>query len=356
MAAANLRSFESVVLTPGTGISWIVGPNGAGKTTLLEAAYILSHGRSFRSGGRNAPIRHGAADYVIRADVANEAGLRSRLGLQRSDEGWMARRDGESLQSLAPLFEMCPVVYFGPESQTLMTGSSEERRAFLDWSVFHVEHDSLEWWRAWRRSLRQRNALLRRGAPAAEFLPWERNLDVAASRIHAARSRCLRALEPYVTAEAGSLAPELGAVRMVYHAGWDTETGLAQQLAATRDRDRERGFTHAGVHRADWTLAFEAVPRREYLSRGQAKAAALACTLALTDWLRDVIGEYPLLCLDDIESELDPFHAERVFAWLANRPIQSWITRTNAAMPGTPAAPQCVFHVEHGHCVRVGSA
>ena len=67
LRASNLRCFEHVSFSPGPGTNWLIGPNGAGKTTLLEAAYILSHGRSFRSGGRTAPKRHGANDYLLYA-------------------------------------------------------------------------------------------------------------------------------------------------------------------------------------------------------------------------------------------------------------------------------------------------
>lgn len=348
LRATNLRCFEDVSFAPGAGINWLIGPNGAGKTTLLEAAYILSHGRSFRAGGRTAPCRNGAHDYLVHAEIVHKNRPKVRLGLTRIEDRWMARRNGEELTNLAPLFEACPVVYFGPESQALLLGPAEERRAFLDWSVFHVEHTSLVLWKRWRRALRQRNALLRQNAPAVDFLPWEQELGRLAERIHTMRTRCLRQLEPYVSGEAARLVPELGSVRIDYRLGWDEEAGLIAQLAGSRDRDRERGFTRYGAHRADWSLVFDRVAGRDHLSRGQAKAAALVCTLALTRWFKEELGEYPLLCLDDFESELDAPHAVAVLEWLTENPaLQSWLTRTRTTGLVSDVAGVRVFHVKH---------
>lgn len=342
----NLRCFEQFDFEPGPGVNWLLGPNGAGKTTVLEAAYLLSHGRSFRGGGRSAPCRHGTREYLLHAEVLRGDSRRTRLGLARAEDRWQARCDGKDLVTLGPLFEACPVVCFGPDSQTLVLGPAEERRNYLDWSVFHVEHTSLGAWRDWRRALRQRNALLRSGAPDAHFEPWEHDLARLAVRIDALRRDCLASLEPYLLEEAATLVPELGTVRLDYRPGWDTETGLAKQLAADRDRDRERNFTRHGAHRADWSLLFEQVVQREHLSRGQAKAIALVCMLAQTRWLRDRIGEYPLLCLDDMGSELDTLHSTRVAAWLADTPLQSWLTATKPPDATGPEGSR-LFHVEH---------
>lgn len=343
----NLRCFEALEFRPGPALNWLVGDNGAGKTTLLEAAHILSHGRSFRAGGRSAPCRHGAPEYLIHAEIACRNRPRSRLGLARRGDRWRARLDGVELDSLAPLFEACPVVCFGPEGSSLILGPAEERRSFLDWSVFHVEHASLEVWRKWRRALRQRNALLRSDAKDSDFEPWEHDLEVLAVQIHCMRQACLASLEPHFAHMADWLVPELGRMQIDYRPGWDDATGLATQLASQRQGDRERGFTQRGAHRADWLPRFERVARHAHLSRGQAKAVALACALAQASWLNDRSGEYPLLCLDDLDSELDPSHVTKVIAWLAREPLQAWLTATRGPDASRRSPAVCVFHVEH---------
>lgn len=347
LRVSNLRCFESAGFEPGRAINWLVGANGAGKTTLLEAAHILSHGRSFRPGSRSAPCRQGATEYLIYAKISRKGRSGHRLGLTRREDRWEARLDSVDLPTLVPLFEACPVVCFGPETPSLILGPADERRSFLDWSVFHVEHTSSEIWRMWRRALRQRNALLRMGAEDSAFEPWEYDLAGLAGKIHRMRGECLASLEPYLAEEAAWLVPELGHTRVEYRSGWDESMGLAEQLASLRGRDRERGFTQRGAHRADWTLEFECVARRDHLSRGQAKAVALACVLAQTRWLKDRIGEYPLLCLDDMKSELDAEHAAKVVAWLEDKPLQAWLTSTALPEPPYLLPGSSVFHVEH---------
>ncbi|HEU0277462.1 MAG TPA: DNA replication/repair protein RecF [Rhodanobacteraceae bacterium] len=343
----SLRCFESLSLAPGPGLNWLLGRNGAGKTSILEAAYILSRGHSFRTGGRSAPCRHGSKRYLIHATLTRSRHAGISLGLVREGDRWEARRDGESLGSLAPLFEACPVVYFGPESPQLVVGPADGRRSFLDWSVFHVEHTSLDLWRRWRRALRQRNALLRSDAPTASFEPWEHELARVADAIDGLRQACVATLGPCLGAEAAWLVPELGAVSLEYRPGWDTGIGLQRQLAEQRSRDRERGFTQSGAHRADWLLRFERVASKDHLSRGQAKSVALAYLLGQTRWLRDRIGEFPLLCLDDLESELDAEHAARVVAWLSDKPLQVWLTATETPDAARRRDEARMFHVEH---------
>ncbi len=301
----NLRCFEAAEFAPGPGTNWLVGPNGAGKTTLLEAAYILSHGRSFRAGTRSAPCRHGSSNYLIYAETSRSGGSAHRLGLARRSDRWEARLDGANLPTLAPLFEVCPVVVFGPESPT--------------------------------------------DADATAFEPWEHDLGRLAEEIHRMRSACLASLEPYVLEEAAALVPEFGSPRFDYRPGWDEITSLTDQLAAMRERDRERGFTQRGAHRADWSLEFEGIARREHLSRGQAKAVALVCVLGLVRWLRDRTADYPLLCLDDLVSELDAEHAGKVIRWMTDKPLQVWVTSTS--IPSVSLPDGRVFHVEHSGVV-----
>ena len=347
LRVSNLRCFETLDFRPGPTFNWLIGANGAGKTTLLEAAHILSHGRSFRPGGRGAPCRHGSSEYLIYTELSRSDRSGHRLGLTRRNEHWEARLDGADLPSLMPLFKACPVVCFGPESPSLVLGAAEERRSFLDWSMFHVEHRSLDVLRRWRRALRQRNALLRMQAEDAEFEPWEKDLAKLAGEIHRMRGECLTSLEPYFAQEAAALVPELGRAWVTYRPGWNEASGLADQLQSQRSRDRERGFTQHGAHRADWSLDFEQVARREHLSRGQAKAIALVCVLAQTRWLKDRIGEYPLLCLDDLDSELDATHVAQVVSWLAEKPLQTWLTSTATPESSRLLPGARVFHVEH---------
>lgn len=348
-----LRCLDEVVLPLGPGLNVLVGPNGAGKTSVLEAAFLLSHGRSFRSGARDALTQRGAARLSVFAELRQAQEL-ARVGIGREGSRWEARIDGASV-TLGQLVRTCAVVCFEPGSHALIAGGAEERRRFLDWGVFHVEHEFQGAWQRYQRALKQRNSLLRsaRLVDEALFEPWERELDQAASLIDAARHTYLERLRPFLAAELAAVVPELGMPTLRYRRGWAEEAALLDQLAAQRDRDRGRGHTGSGSHRADWSITLEHAPLREHLSRGQEKLVALACLLAQAAvYAQHHAGEWPIVCLDDLASELDQAHQAALIARLTAAGVQVLITGTEqpAALAGVPHR---LFHVEQGHVSRL---
>lgn len=344
----GLRCLADVSVELGEGIHVFVGPNGAGKTSVLEAAYLLSHGRSFRSGAREALMRRGGSALSVFAEVIGKEGSRRRLGLGREHGRWEARLDGSDVP-LGVLVQACAVVCFEPGSHALIAGSAEERRRFLDWGVFHVEHGFLGAWRRYQRALKQRNALLRTGTVGPEelYAPWERELGESAAAIDVYRKVYLDGLRPALAASAESLLPELGPTALRYRRGWVEESDLADVLADQRGRDLARGHTTVGPHRADWTLAFEQAPLREHLSRGQEKLAALSCLLAQAELHAGCRGEWPVVCLDDLASELDLAHQAAVVARLATVEAQVLVTGTDCPLP-LQSRSHRLFHVEQG--------
>ncbi len=346
---SGLRCLEGVSLTPAGGINVFVGPNGAGKTSVLEAAYLLSHGRSFRAGSRDVLLKRGASVLSVFAEVRTADGRTRRLGLGRESGRWQARVDGDAAASLGALVQECAVVCFEPGSHDLIAGPSDERRRFLDWGLFHVEHAFVNQWRRYQRALKQRNAALRVGGNLDPGLlaPWEAELSQSGEAITTFRRDYMDRLMPHVRAFMANVLPELGEFTVRYRPGWDDAADLATTLAERRLRDLGRGHTTVGPHRADFTIAFEHAPMREHLSRGQEKLCALACLLGQASLHAEIRGEWPVVCLDDLASELDRTHQEWVVAQLLGRDVQVFVTGTEI-----PSAlveqPVTVFHVEQG--------
>ena len=347
----DLRCFQhqDVVLQP--GINVFVGGNGTGKTSLLEAAHLLSHGRSFRAGAAEALLRRGAPSWTVHAEIRRTAERVQFLGLTRNADGWQARVDGQPVATLAALIEHCAVICFEPGSHALIAGPAEERRRFVDWGVFHVEHEFQPIWRRYRRALHQRNALLRSAAADVDLSPWEQELALRGEQLDALRRRYLDALEPLLVTLSAALIPELGVPILHYRRGWAADESLESVLRTARTRDQALGHTRSGPHRADWSLTFPAAPSRAQLSRGQAKLSALSCLLAQADLHDQRTGDMAVLCMDDLASELDAIHLEAVVGHLRQRAGQVLVTGT--AMAPVLAGTAMLFHVEHG-TVRQG--
>ena len=342
----HFRCIEEIELAPGTLLNWLVGPNGSGKTSLLEAIHLLSHGRSFRGGALETMIQRNATEFTVFAEIG-AAGRTHTLGMSRSSAGWQLRVDGQSTSALSAALQHCAVISFEPSSHELIAGPADRRRRFLDWGVFHVEHRSLDHWREYRRALRQRNALLRTCGPAEQFETWEAELERCATPIEQERQSYVVSLGSHLYRAGEDLLPELGNASFYYYAGWDTDRPLSAILALQRKKDIERGHTRSGPHRADWRLTFQKAPLREHLSRGQSKLAALTCAVAQGHLFAAQTGAWPILCLDDLASELDALHQRAVFQEVASSGAQVWITAMDSRV--ADIGPRgSVFHVEQG--------
>jgi DNA replication and repair protein RecF len=348
----NLRAFASLELDLDRGWNVFTGANGAGKTTLLEAAFLLSHGRSFRSGPRDVLVRRGARGYSVYGRVERNGGS-VRVGLSRIDGVLEARVAGEPA-STTELLRETAVVCFEPGSHELISGPSEGRRRFLDWGVFHVEPNFVPVWRSYQRALKQRNALLRAGAGTDGVDAWDLELARSGAELTAMRARYMARFEPVVVESLAELLPELGSARMTFESGWRGEADPLEVLAGARDEDLRRGHTTRGPHRADWSVAFAEAPRREHLSRGQEKLCALGCVMGQARAFSAERGEWPVVCVDDLGSELDGPHQEALVRTLLAAEAQCLITGTEEPRAIRAAnLATARFHVEPARVIRL---
>ncbi|HET8818258.1 MAG TPA: DNA replication/repair protein RecF [Xanthomonadaceae bacterium] len=352
---AGLRRFDRVSLRPAPGLNVLVGANGAGKTSVLEALHLMAYGRSFRGRVRDGLVGRSAeaVEVFIEWAEAGSAGneLRRRAGLRHAGQAWTGRLDGEAVESLGDLCAALAVVTFEPGSHVLVAGGGEPRRRQLDWGLFHVEPEFLRAWRRHARALKQRNALLKSGQRRDDQLgAWEAELADSGETITRHRERYLDQLQPHLQALVADLIPEAGEARLGFQPGWRREElSLADALLVARDRDLAIGHTTVGPHRADWRIDYADLPGRDQLSRGQAKLTALSFLLAQAREHAAIRGEWPVVALDDLASELDRPHQRRVLAFLEHTGAQVFISGTEApADLARLARPATMFHVEQG--------
>ena len=362
-----VRRFRETTLAPGPGLNLITGENGAGKTSVLEALHLMAYGRSFRGRVRDGLVQAGAPALEVFVEWSESGRQRLRTGtggvadavsgyirvrkagLRHNGQEWAGRLDGAAVSHLGDLCAALAVVSFDPGSHALISGGGEPRRRFLDWGLFHVEPEFLPLWRRYSRALRQRNALLKSKARDSQLDAWDIELADAGEIMSRQRQHYLDALQPHYARLITSLAPVLGAGELRYLPGWRREElPLQDALLVARERDLLVGHTSVGPHRADWSLGFSALPGREALSRGQAKLVALAVLLAQAEHHAVEQGEWPVIALDDLASELDRSHQQRVLQHLLACKAQVFVTGTE--MPSgldSLSAPVHKFHVEH---------
>jgi DNA replication and repair protein RecF len=242
--------------------------------------------------------------------------------------------------------EILPVQTIGPDSHRLIEGGPSERRRFLDWGVFHVEHSYLEAWQRYRRVLGQRNAALQRGGEAAsELRVWTDALADAGEDIDRVRRAYVERLAPSVSEQAEALLGH--AVSVDYRSGWRADLGLREALDASAARDPSLGHTEPGPHRADLVLHFDGRKVHDEASRGQQKLVAAALVLAQASVLAATAASNGALLVDDPAAELDAGAFERLLLQLRTVRCQLLFTGLTA-MSLDRDPPTAVFHVERG--------
>lgn len=337
----DFRNLAEVDLELDSGLNWLYGENGAGKTSVLEAIHLLARGRSFRCATAAPLIRNGADGFTI---VARKAAPPAILGVERGRNHWRGRIDGKECQRISEFARRLPLVLIEPDSHRLVEGSPDARRSFLDWGMFHVEHDYLRVWRDYARLLRQRNAALKRRAADRLLGALEDPMQSAASGLDRARGKHVIKLAEALSTMADELGfrmPELG-VR--YRQGQPADCPLAESWRQARAADRDRGHTRHGPHRAELELLADGRPAATRLSRGQQKLLSILLLLAQGRLLEDAVITDALLLLDDPVSELDSAHLDRLLGWVENSPYQAWVT----AVTKPPHGAWAGFHVEQG--------
>jgi DNA replication and repair protein RecF len=343
----DFRCIEKAELPLHGRCNLISGENASGKTSLLEAIFVLGRGRSFRTAKSETLIRMGTTAFLLTGRIRGDGVVGRPLGLRFTKDGIEARYGGRPVNGLAELATVLPAQAIDPEVHRLIEGGPQERRRFLDWGVFHVEPGFVDHWRRYQRALRQRNAALRSNAAPALVRAWDPELIEAGELVAASRARYLEALHPHVRATAERLLG--GALEISLSQGWSAERSLQESIEASWIRDRERGLTHSGPHRADVGVRFGGSPARDRISRGQQKLAASALLLGQLRCDAELGSSVAALLVDDPAAELDSGNLERLLGEVISLPAQLFITAldpTNPALAGLPDGHR--FHVEHG--------
>jgi DNA replication and repair protein RecF len=362
LSATSFRNLQAVDIELSPQLNIIYGDNGSGKTSLLESISILSLGRSFRSRKYKHMIQHEAEDYTVFGQVEC-GGTATPVGINRHRNGQaVIKVGGKHCSSAAQLAETLPIRIMNGHSFQLLEGGPAERRKFIDWLVFHVEHEFYQAWRSYEKCLKQRNSLLRRDKIDPLLMaPWDREIALLANRLDHFRHSSFRLLET-VFNQLISEFEGLKGLRLSYYRGWDKDTDYSDLLSQHQDRDRELGYTRQGPHRADIRVLVEKQPAVELLSRGQQKIVVSALLIAQGMVFYETRKRGCLYLIDDLPAELDARFRSQLAEWLSRMETQIFVTgverntlldawRTAGKLPDSYR----VFHVKHGAIQQEGA-
>lgn len=344
---SGFRNLFDTQIQPAPGVNLISGRNASGKTSLLEAIYYLSHVRSFRSPQTTDLINNDSSYLELTAQLARD-NVDIPIGIRRSKNKLDVRLNREAVRRVADIALQFPVLAIHPDSYKLIAGSPSQRRQYLDWGVFHVEHGFFEGWQRYKRALAQRNAALKSRQNDNYCASWNSELHDAAVRIDMARKTYVEHLKPAMNTLMEKFFPRQ-AVKIEYKRGWAPESELIELLDSGLNKDRLRGFTQYGPHRAELLIELDGQSAQHGISRGQQKLLIALLRLAQAMHFTATTGRHCVLLYDDLAAELDGPHRLQVLEVLSEMPIQLFLTAINPDdIDISPWGSHKTFHVEHG--------
>jgi DNA replication and repair protein RecF len=349
----HVRNLRATSLAELGRINILDGENGSGKTSVLEAIYLLGMARSFRTTSARTLISHGEDHCIVQGTVSGPGGGRTALGVRRGLAGELTLRiHGETVRTVAALVEQLPLQVINADSFDLLTGTPGARRQFLNWGVFHVEHRFFAEWQRFQRCIKQRNTGLRRGKLARQELSvWTRELARSGSALNDYRQAYFAQLAPLFRDIMGRLLPQLVGLELRLRQGWDRRQSYEEALETTLHSDLEKGFTQVGPQRADLKVMVGGYQAADVLSRGQQKLVVCGLKLAQGQLMQVAGNRQCTYLVDDLPSELDAAHCQRVGTELETLQAQVFITcvaREDVMRVWSGDCSPVMFHVEHG--------
>ena len=345
---ADFRNIAAARLDFSPGLNLITGANAAGKTSLLEAIYCLGRAHSFRASDADRLIRNGQQAWRLVGHIGTAGGRSLPVGIERHPGKYRIRLEGKPVSRLSDLAGRLPVHIMSSDTATILNGGPRYRRQTLDWALFHVEHGYREAWQRYARALRQRNAALRSQVSVEQVIAWDGELVDAGETVDRLRRDYIDKVAPRLQVELGVLLPGME-IELHYRGGWARDRSLEQALKQALERDRAQGYTHAGPHRADFTLQVNEQPVASSLSRGQQKAVVLAFLLGQVTLQQALVATPGVFLLDDLASELDAEHQARIMTALSELQAQVFVTAIDPqVIDNSPWPVDRRFHVEHG--------
>ncbi|MDX9758151.1 MAG: DNA replication and repair protein RecF [Bacteroidota bacterium] len=319
ISLTNLRNHGQTDIECPDGTLLLFGENGAGKTTVLEAIAMLCTSRSFVTHLDRTVMRRDAGMFRVEGRFTSSTTSRRDVSI-RYDETTGRKQievDHAPLGASAELIGQFPMVALSPQHRPITAGGPAERRAFVDFVISQLHHAYLLDLMAYRRVLRQRNALLadHDGRPSAlrsTLAPWDATMAQTAVRILRHRYAFVDAFVPYLREAMDGMIPEREDVALRYQSSVDIDPTDPNAIALYHaelqrrfDTDVRRGTTTAGPHRDELEVLLNGHDIRAHASQGQHKTVLISLKLAEYRYLEAGLDEPPLLLLDDVFSELD---------------------------------------------------
>ena len=360
----NYRNYEQLELDTGHAVNLFVGPNAQGKTNLLEAIFALALTKSHRTNKDKELIGWQGDTARIRGEVEKKYG-NVQLDLMYSSQGKKARINGLEQRKLSDFVGTLNVVMFAPEDLEIVKGTPGIRRRFLDMEIGQVQPGYLYTLQQYGKVLVQRNNYLKSafGGSVQEAMleVWNTQLAEHGVKMMKKRQTFIHKLQRWTEQIHTGITSGGEELQIQYRPSFEVDASQDEsvlfdqfmiKLSQVRDQELRRGMTMIGPHRDDLAFFINGKEAQVYGSQGQQRTTALSLKLAEIELIHEEIGEYPLLLLDDVLSELDQNRQNQLIATFQGK-VQTFITTTGLESVEVHKLHDAgVYHVKEGQVAR----
>ena len=322
---SGFRNYEHGLAEFDPGINVITGQNAQGKTNLLEAVYMLTGGRSFRTRFDREIIGFDYDMGEILADVnANGRDVTLKIVLKRGQRKQILQNGAKKTAS--ELSGALTAVLFCPDDLDLIRDGASARRRLMDMAICQLRPGYAALLSQYNKLFEHKSRILRDWREKPSLLETLDDFSHGMCRVSAQLIRYRASFVKRLGEEAMPIHDEFSGGRERLELCYKTVSSVTDPFAPAgeildriyehqkthRQAELESGMCLTGIHKDDIDISINGRSARSFASQGQTRTAALSLKLAEREIHLDQTGEYPILLLDDVLSELDAGRQEFV--------------------------------------------
>ena len=352
----NFRNYESLEMNFDQGTNILYGDNAQGKTNILEAVYLAGTSKSHKGSKDREMIRFENEESHIRMMV-KKGGLSYKVDMHlRKNKAKGVAINGLPIRKARELLGVVNLVFFSPEDLNIIKEGPAGRRRFIDLELSQLDKIYLNNLSNYNRIINQRNSLLKDiyGSNQQHLLEtldiWDMQLAAYGTKVLDRRKEFVRQVNEIISEIHFRLTGGKERLSLTYESSIG-EMSMEQALKKNRERDLRMKSTSVGPHRDDLCFLSGDLDIRKFGSQGQQRTAALSLKLAEIELVKRIIGDTPILLLDDVLSELDKNRQNYLLDSIHD--IQTVITCTGLdEFVNHRFSINKIFHVKSGHVAK----
>lgn len=363
----HYRNYTNQQIDLNRGINILIGENGQGKTNLLEAIYYLATGGNFR-GNKDLELIEWNQNYFRLLGQLKKDGSERCYDLDiyvDNEKRKQLKINGVKYKSMSELHDYLRVVLFSPDDLKIVKGSPAERRRYMDIIMCQLDRSYHRLIHDYERVVQQRNNLLKelqyRQQNRGQLDVWNNYLIEYGSQIIYKRIQFLKLLVPLARRVQQELTQQKERFTVTYHCSMgaigdfsvEQIKSLFRKIVEQKTGEEVlRGTTLWGPHRDDLIFYLNGMDLKRYGSQGQQRTGILSLKMAEIQTFYQYYGEYPLLLLDDVMSELDDSRRHYLIEMVKKNKIQTIITGANIELLTEEIAKDEIFSVKEGKIIQ----